>query len=467
MKQLSLEAFIDACGGPGPLCLDVTSADDRAPRRQVLNQPFALVGRHARADIPLNDSSVSRRHALLHLIAGRVFCLDLGSRTGTHWDEGNGGHGWLPGESPFLVGPYRLSLAHECINNSPLTQDGWDPWANGSLSRNELPACTLDISNNGTAVCRWQMNRVLAIVGSSSVCKVRLRGRGVSPLHCALICTPAGVWVVDLQRRGGIEVNHTAVGHSLLEDGDVVQVGSFTIRLSYDSASVHAPVNAFEAGVRGNGGGRRTGFELLPPNAEALHGQGLLPARVPASGALSGDTCSAELLSSVLRQFSETQRHMFDQSLVMMYQMFQAMHKEQLGTLRAEMERLEELNAELRTLLDYRLKGPAVAPLTPIAGPPVGTHTANGANTHRPAAPRGSTAPTVEVKPPAPTVTAPAAAEPRRTAPNPTNPTTTASPSSSPASATDDIHVWLCQRMEAIHTERQGLLKRIVGVLKG
>ena len=30
----------------------------------------------------------------------------------------------------------------------------------------------------------------------------------------------------------------------------------------------------------------------------------------------------------------------------------------------------------------------------------------------------------------------------------------------------EDVHIWLCQRMEAIQQERQGIWDRIVGVLK-
>src|SRR5437868_3665773 len=100
MKQLSLEAFLDACGGRGPLALEVTAPDGQPARRQVLHQPFALLGRHERADVLLDDEAVSRRHALIQLIAGHWYCVDLGSRTGTHWDQAAQARGWLSGAVP-------------------------------------------------------------------------------------------------------------------------------------------------------------------------------------------------------------------------------------------------------------------------------------------------------------------------------------------------------------------------------
>src|SRR5260370_34642064 len=163
MKQLPLEAFLDACGGSEPLRLDVSPPDGGGPVRQVLHQPFALLGRHERADVCLQGSGVSRRHALVQMIAGRFYCLDLGSRTGTHWDGAGQGHGWLPAQTPFRVGPYRLWLAEGTSDSTAVAADGWDPFARGSITKQALPSITLRISNNGTTVCRWRMNRVLAI----------------------------------------------------------------------------------------------------------------------------------------------------------------------------------------------------------------------------------------------------------------------------------------------------------------
>ncbi len=175
---------------------------------------------------------------LVQVIGGRTFCLDLGSRAGTHW-EGGKGRGWLPGGAPFHVGPYQLCLAQADADSIACPPDGWDPLARGSLSRYALPAITLHILNHGTTVFRWPMNRVLAVVGNGDECKVRLRGPGVSKYHCALVCTPLGVWAVDLQRRGGIAINGTLVSHALLEDGDRMQLGSFT--LCVECAAAPAP----------------------------------------------------------------------------------------------------------------------------------------------------------------------------------------------------------------------------------
>jgi pSer/pThr/pTyr-binding forkhead associated (FHA) protein len=457
MKQLSMEAFLDACGGRGPLRLDVTAPDGPGPERQVLNQPFALLGRHERADVCLQNAGVSRRHALVQMIAGRVFCLDLGSRTGTHWDGEGQGHGWLPEQAPFRVGPYRLSLAGETPDSTPLALDGWNPFARGSIAKRALPAVTLNILNNGTTVCRWRMNRVVALVGNAEICKVRLRGPGVSSFHCGLICTPAGVWVIDLKRQGGVHVNRTPVMHSLLEDGDRLQVGNYTICVAYASAGAPAASasGADGAALLSGQAALPTQSSLLAGGLAAMHSLGPWPAPMVApppaagnAGALLGETGNAELLASMMRQFSQMQHQMFDQSLVMLFQMFRTMHGEQTSVLREELARLDALNRELHYLLAEQLK---------FASPQAATPTT--------ASPRAL--------PPAADNPKAAAASTRDTSRVPGDPATPPSghdkavpPSATAPPGGEDVHVWLCQRMEAIKQERQGLWERVVGAFR-
>jgi pSer/pThr/pTyr-binding forkhead associated (FHA) protein len=381
MKQLSLEAFLDACGGRGPLQMDVTAPDENASVRQVLHQPFALLGRHPSVDVCLQGSGVSRRHALLQVIAGRYFCLDLGSRTGTYWDGQGQGHGWLPGHAPFRVGPYRLSLAEESRDGDPVPADDWNPLERGSTSTHALPTVTLNILDNGRFAYRWRMNRAMAIVGNAENCKVRLQGPGVSRFQCALVCTPVGVWVVDLRRNGGIPVNETAVTHALLEDGDRLQVGNYTICVSYDSpdapataaSSVTSPIALFSGPPSGPAPNNLVSRSFgAAQSLDSWRDPSATPMVAPSStvgtpAAVPGEAGNVELIAGMMRQFSQMQHQMFDQSLVMMFQMFRTMHGEQTSILREELGRLDAINRELQSLLAEQLKiaPPAASVSTP------------------------------------------------------------------------------------------------------
>jgi chromosome segregation ATPase len=89
------------------------------------------------------------------------------------------------------------------------------------------------------------MSRVLALVGSSSACRVRLRDASVSKYHCSLVGTPAGVWVVDLLSRTGTCLNGQPIRWALLSEGDRLQVGMYVLRVWYENGSTATPPFGF------------------------------------------------------------------------------------------------------------------------------------------------------------------------------------------------------------------------------
>src|SRR4051794_9957635 len=89
------DPFLDACGSTGPLRLVVRGPGASGDEVRSFPRPFAVVGRDGAADLVLDHPEVGRRHAYLQLIAGRLFCADLRSRTGTRWDGGPRTMGWI------------------------------------------------------------------------------------------------------------------------------------------------------------------------------------------------------------------------------------------------------------------------------------------------------------------------------------------------------------------------------------
>src|SRR5437764_7907989 len=106
--KFSVDACFQACGAAGPLRLEVVRGDGQEGLWSAVHQPFAVVGRDPAADVFLDDAAVSRRHLYLQVIDQRVFCVDLASRTGTHWPEGARPCGWVASPTGVRVGPFRL-----------------------------------------------------------------------------------------------------------------------------------------------------------------------------------------------------------------------------------------------------------------------------------------------------------------------------------------------------------------------
>jgi pSer/pThr/pTyr-binding forkhead associated (FHA) protein len=244
MIQQFMQRFLNECGCSGPIQLVAQNPTTGDTLRRSLEQPFAIIGRNPKADVSLADEEVSHRHTYLQIYDGRVFCLDLKSRTGTHWDDGPQDYGWLEGKQTIRIGSYRVKLmdaglpaslhAGESGNQeAPLLSRRLKDLALGGVSLEFMP-------RNGDPeidepLGRWKMQRVLALVGRSPTCKVRLVHPSVSRIHCSLVRTPLGLWVIDLLGRKGTLVNGIPVPWALLQEGDRLQVGRFLICVRYDN----------------------------------------------------------------------------------------------------------------------------------------------------------------------------------------------------------------------------------------
>ena len=346
------EQFLGACGADGPLELDVAIGDGPAEPRS-LAQPFAVVGRDPNADLRIDHPQISRRHAYLQLIGGRVFCIDLGSRSGLHWGDGSARAGWLDGGQPLRLGPATIQLEGG--------RSGWDmeaadisPLAARAPQFDPLPLVTLEFPRGSKEPLSCPFDRVLMLVGRAPECRLRLGDPEVSKFHCSLVRTPTGVWAVDLFGRGGIIVNGTRTRFGRLDHGGHLQVGRHQIRFIYQAPGM--PLKALTNAKRGPG----TALAVEHPEVSRL-----LASRPPDQVELVG-----MLLGPLLSEFGALQQQMaeiqqrradeFQQALMTMFQMFGAMHRDQMNLIREEMDQINRLTLEQRAL-ESNLAGHATA----------------------------------------------------------------------------------------------------------
>jgi predicted component of type VI protein secretion system len=382
--------------------LTLEYAGVRAAHEIVLDQPFAVVGSLPNADIPLDGPEVGKRHAYLQVIDGRVFCVDVSDGLGVQWEDGVRQAGWLDEGQAVYIGPYRLRLIQGGAGPDAPGPAVADPLAPAAAAH---PALTLEFFKDDRVQSRWNMNRVLALVGRLPICRVRIHDERVSRVHCALLATPGGVWLIDLLGVKGVKFNGSRVRFARVGDGDRVDLGGFQIRF------------------RGGPQAPRAGLPVPV---------GPLAARPPAPLEMVPDQ-GGPLPMAVVQQLGQMQFQMFEQfqqALLTMFQMFSAMHNDQVSFLREELSRLQQVTQELNGLQKELQKsgqappGPAASP-APFAGAP----------------PAYAPAPAPDLPP----------------LPEPNG----------PPQGTPELHAWLCQRMEALQQERQGRWQKIMDFLTG
>lgn len=114
MWDSAINLFRGACGLEAPWVLRCEEAgpDHEVESRSRLALPFVIIGRDQDQGPRLDAPEVSRRHALLQMIGGRLRVIDLQSRTGVVWEspaEAPEGDLFLDPGQAIRIGPYRLS----------------------------------------------------------------------------------------------------------------------------------------------------------------------------------------------------------------------------------------------------------------------------------------------------------------------------------------------------------------------
>lgn len=434
----SAHDFLEACGSSAPLHFAVEQRG-RVIERRTLTMPFALLGRDERADFHFADKRISHRHAYLQMSAGQLWCVDLDSRTGTHWEDGRQFAGPLSPGQGVRLGPYTVRLLGQPSSSasalpSPLTIE--------SDNAAVLPRIALDFGGKTMRQRTWMVDRPLTLIGRAAFCKVRLHSSMVSRVHCALLNTAAGLWVIDLLGRDGTYVNGTAVRWAKLSNDDELQVDQFHIDVRF----LAPPHNALPAPLTYQPETAANHFiqcqspprDLAPSHYSRLT-NGLLPppatnGHLPAVAAPALPSANAEaLLLPLVSQFSQIQQQMFDQfqqSLVLMSQMFGGLQREQMQMLRQEMDELREITRELQEVQAEWSKQSVAAP------------SANGTLT-----------------PPVPSL--------HRELPLPAHlPAPSAAPTA-PVPASSNVHLWLAERMEKLQHERQTRWQRVLSLVSG
>ena len=86
---------------------------------------------------------------------------------------------------------------------------------------------------NGRVTQKLSLAKDRILVGRSAECDVRINHVGVSRSHAAIATRGSGVFVEDLESSNGTLVNGKRVRSAQLRNGDVVEIGSFSLHLGF------------------------------------------------------------------------------------------------------------------------------------------------------------------------------------------------------------------------------------------
>jgi len=379
MIEMVMRIFLDACGLSTPLTLecDDPGLPAAASIRHEHGLPFVIVGRDPGADLHLNAPLVSRRHAYLQVIAGRLFFIDLDSRSHIRREGSDDSvtRGWLEQEHSIWLGTCRIRWRGR-LESTVQVAEPLDPLAPHLTDRAEaehLPEAALELPIRiGASLSSWTISSRLSLIGRSDQCQLVLTDNSISAYHASLVRTPLGVWVVDLLSREGVWVNGTRVRWAWLDEGDTLRVGRFTFVVRYGQlpdqiTRLDVPLDAgaifmaAPAATATDLGGLPTKLTkpLAIQSSQAARSQAEIATYFPMVAPLSIASSGRDDLNQITAfgagppatwnqhiQFLET----VHSEMILIVRMFMTMHREQVGSIRDELDRVQQLTRELETL---------------------------------------------------------------------------------------------------------------------
>lgn len=479
MPTPALRLFRESCGLDVPLALECDGPDLLAPYESA--EPFALVGRDGCTDLILDDPRVSRRHAFIQALAGRVFCFDLESRTRLRWngETSSRSWGWLDPGQEIHVGPYairRTASAHLCVGErateGPLRPHEVVPGQAGPMPLGglELPIRT----NRGKTP--WWLKGCIGFVGRSDACQLVLSEQSVSRFHAALVRTGTGVWVVDLRAREGTLVNDTRVRWAWLDDGDTVRIGRFVFIFRYETppdrmsrklAPLEAGAFLGESKAKASSDHTASRRRTLAVRPKARPAPEIAPqAAFPSLPSVLVHEPEIQVASQQMVMWREQMQMMesFHNDMILMVQMIMAMHREHMTSVRGELDRISQLSQEMAELRARLAAAPdpgsprnvtSQSSIRPLAG-----DEANHLGRSDPPAVEKAGAPAGT--PPPTTASGPmslGSASERR----PAVPIEETRPQAIPL----DFHIQLTRRVAELQRERQGYWQKILHIFTG
>lgn len=500
MPDSALELFRDACDLRAPFaleCQDARGTIEGSVTHQ-FNCPFALIGRDPQSDLVLEGAEVSRRHAFFQVVEGRVFCIDLNSRSQLRWEGETERrvHGWLDPGRTVWIGPYAIRrLGTDLPEHHSSGYRDFSPLQEIEKSDScPLPRAGLELPIRiGAGETLWRMDSQVALIGRSESCQVMLSDASVSLFHASLVRTSKGVWVVNLKAREGVLINGVNVRWAGLEDGDTVRIGRFTFIFRYETVPEQisrrdVPLEAGASPTAPSGVDSRKSVTHPAKGGTTLAVRSRNRPATPAPVADSSRVLTPDVLAPRRapewegaiavppQQLAMWQQQMqmmesFHQDMILMVQMFVAMHREHRVAIRDELDRVQKLTRKLSRLQGKLAETAASAqvnssPASDKPGPDA--RMANHSGGNGPARARAVTPPS-EARAGQGNLGKPPDATPRSAAGAPTTPTSDHSreplePRPTPGSHAD-LHTHLTQKITELQRQRQGYWQRILSAI--
>ncbi|MDF1561905.1 MAG: FHA domain-containing protein [Deltaproteobacteria bacterium] len=197
--------------------------------RVVFRYPVFLdtfrIGRGGENDLPLDNLSVSRQHAVVRRKGDNLIFEDQGSENGLRVGDNRVSHVELRPGDDLEIGKY--TLLYRIFEEGEAELPAVVPAKKGGGGGEE----TVALGSETRAELEWdgkrhKMSGFIFSIGSGSLADLRIPGFFVAPVHARVMREADGGFRLDhVKGRRAVRVNGEKITRHSLKDGDVIAIG--------------------------------------------------------------------------------------------------------------------------------------------------------------------------------------------------------------------------------------------------
>jgi pSer/pThr/pTyr-binding forkhead associated (FHA) protein len=218
IASVPMSDFSIASGLSEPLSISYTHRTSGVSATEKIAEPFVFFGRHPLNTIQLDDPSVSKKHAYLHVIDGRLFIVDFGSRRGVCIAGERVAESWVDCGQVVEIGDFDIRIegasntrADRSLPTSPTLR------SNGAQ-------LAIAPTNHPRETTFYPLRSAITFIGQNPQCNYRFVDDRLLHFHAAIVLTQTDAWLVDLLGFGATLLNGSTVRSSQLQSGDTINL---------------------------------------------------------------------------------------------------------------------------------------------------------------------------------------------------------------------------------------------------
>lgn len=200
------------------------------PKVYDLSTAPVVIGRAAEAEIHLEESYISRKHAKISYDNGKFYIEDLHSHIGTtfHGNKINR-HEMVDGDEYFL-GTVKLIFKREA---PPKAMDFKDAASanEATMALNISDIMRMDVELEGALQGQYDITPQPVVIGRTQEADIRLDNPLISRRHVRIYIKGGKAIVEDLKSNNGTFINGQKIEKAEASIGDEVRIGPYLLRL--------------------------------------------------------------------------------------------------------------------------------------------------------------------------------------------------------------------------------------------